>query len=256
MAYIELNAESLESEHICCGFADKKCAEGYRAKKQWLAQVFRQDYVFRRIDERAKVFLEYGPAENAWVPVTATNYLMLGCFWVSGRYKKQGHGKALLRAAIDAADAELKHGLVTVVGSKKLPFMSDTRWLLNQGFEVCDTTTSGFNLLYLNTRESGSIPFFHESAKSGECGEKRGLVAYYSNRCPFTEYHVNDALVATARERGIPLKIVRLQTLEQAREAPSPATIFSLFYHGGFVTTDISVCLGTRFDKAMAQWNR
>ncbi len=181
---------------------------------------------------------------------------MLGCFWVSGRYKKQGHGKALLRAAIDAARAERKHGLVTVVGSKKLPFMSDTRWLLRQGFEVCDSTKSGFDLLHLKTGNAGSVPQFKESVRSGECHEKRGLVAYYSNRCPFTEYHVNDALVNTARERGIPLTRIKLETLAQAREAPSPATIFSLFFQGRFVTTDISVCLGARFDKASAQWNR
>ncbi len=58
MNYVELSAQDLESEHICCGFADKKCAEGYQAKKTWLAAAFKQGYVFRRLDERAKVFLE------------------------------------------------------------------------------------------------------------------------------------------------------------------------------------------------------
>ncbi|MCG8475268.1 MAG: YoaP domain-containing protein [Cytophagales bacterium] len=29
----------------------------------------------------------------------------------------------------------------------------------------------------------------------------------------------------------------------------TPATIFSLFYNGKFVTTDISVCMDSRFDK-------
>ena len=60
---------------------------------------FGNGYIFRRLDERAKVFIEYGPAEKAWIPVTAPNYLMIGCFWVSGKYKNKGHGKALLAIA-------------------------------------------------------------------------------------------------------------------------------------------------------------
>jgi hypothetical protein len=39
--------------------------------------------------------------------------------------------------------------------------------------------------------------------------------------------------------------------MEQAQAAPSPATIFSLFYNGKFMTTDISVCMDKRYDKVM-----
>lgn len=44
-----------------------------------------------------KVFIEYGPAGSGWSPISAPNYLLLNCFWVSGKYKNQGHGKALLQ---------------------------------------------------------------------------------------------------------------------------------------------------------------
>jgi len=37
--------------------------------------------------------------------------------------------------------------------------------------------------------------------------------------------------------------------LEQAQSAPTPATIFSLFYNAEFITTDLSVCMDSRFDK-------
>ena len=115
MAYINLDRDSIGGEHICCAFSDKKCAQGYELKKQWLTTQFDHGYVFRRLDERAKVFIEYGPAEKAWVPVTAPGYLMLGCFWVSGKYKRNGHGKALLRDAIEAAfiDEDSKQRLRT-----------------------------------------------------------------------------------------------------------------------------------------------
>ena len=249
MTYIKITKKNIENEHICCAFSDKKCSQSYQKKKQWLEKEFENGYVFQRLDERAKVFIEYGPAEKAWVPVTAPNYLMIGCFWVSGKYKKNGHGKALLQKAVETAQNQSKDGLVTVVGTKKLHFMSDTKWLLKQGFEIVESISSGFSLLVLNFSKSSPIVRFNESVKSGECSEKKGLVAYYSNRCPFSEFHVKESLTETAKKRNLPLKIIKLESLEQAQEAPSPATIFSLFLNGKFLTNNISACMDSRFDK-------
>jgi GNAT superfamily N-acetyltransferase len=251
MPYITLTPDNIQTEHICCAFSDKKCAVSYSLKKEWLAREFNNGYVFRRLDERAKVFIEYGPAEKAWVPVIAPKYMMLGCFWVSGQYKGHGHGKALLQLAVDDAKKNKKQGIATVVGAKKYHFMSDTNWLLKQGFEVVDTTPAGFSLLALSLEKSRTPPQFNEFARSSQCPHKKGLVAYYSNRCPYTEYHVVSSLVETAMKRKLALKVVKLETLEQAQSSPTPATIFSLFIDGRFVTTDLSVCMDSRFDKVV-----
>lgn len=60
--YIELNTESITSEHTCCAISDKKCIESYQAKKSWLTNEFSNGYVFRQLDERVKVFIGFGPA--------------------------------------------------------------------------------------------------------------------------------------------------------------------------------------------------
>lgn len=253
MTYITLTKENIESAHICCAFSDKKCSESYALKKQWLEREFANDYVFRRLDERAKVFIEYGPAEKGWVPVTAPNYMMIGCFWVSGKYKKNGHGKALLKEVIGAAKNQGKDGLITVVGTTKKHFMSDTRWLLRHGFEVCESLPSGFSLISMNFRKTSNQPRFNDSVKSGRCSTEKGLTAYYSNRCPYSEYHVKESLSITAQKRNLPLETIKLETVEQAQAAPTPATIFSLFLDGQFVTTNISVCMDSRFDKIVGQ---
>ncbi len=75
------------------------------------------------------------------------------------------------------------------------------------------------------------------------------MAVYYTDRCPYPHYYVQSLLAPLAQNKGIPLKIIKLETLEEARTAPTPATIFTLFYNGKFVTTDLSVCMETRFDK-------
>ncbi len=249
--FITLTKENIDKEHICCAFSDKKCKESYELKKKWLKKEFDNGYVFRRLDERAKVFIEYVSAEKAWIPVEAPNYLMINCFWVSGQYKGKGYAKALLQSAVDDARQQGKDGLVTVVGTAKFHFMSDTKWFLRQGFTIVEKLSSGFSLLMMKFNPAASDPKFRETVLTGECPDKDGLVVYYSNRCPFTEYYIRDSLTETARKRELALKIIKLETMEEARSAPTPATIFSLFYNGKFVTTDVSVCMDSRFDKVM-----
>lgn len=247
--FITLTKENIEKEHICCAFSDKKCKESYELKKEWLKKEFNNGYVFRRLDERAKVFIEYVPAEKAWIPVSAPNYLMINCFWVAGQYKGKGYAKALLQSAIDDAITQGKDGLVTVVGTKKFHYMGDTKWFLRQGFETIEKLPNGFSLLALKLNAKAENPSFKECTRSGNCPNNTGLVAYFSNRCPFAEYHIMNTLTETARKKNLSLKIIKLETMEQAQSAPTPATIFSLFFNGKFVTTDISVCIEERFDK-------
>jgi len=249
--FITLTKDNIGHEHICCAFSDKKCAAGYEAKKAWLKREFDNGYVFRRLDARAKTFIEYAPAEKAWTPVHAPDYLMINCFWVSGQYKGKGYAKALLQTAADDATAQRKTGLATVAGTTKFHFMSDAKWFLKQGFETVEKLPSGFSLLVKKLDSTAENPSFKESARSGECPQKEGLTAYYSNRCPYAEYYVNAELTKTAEKRKIPLKIVKFESAEQAQSSPTPATIFSLFYNGKFATTDVGACLDNRFGKVL-----
>ncbi|MCT4581041.1 MAG: N-acetyltransferase [Flavobacteriales bacterium] len=251
--FITLDSNNIAQEHICCAISDKKCTTSYQAKKDWLKQEFSNGYVFRRIDARAKVFIEYGPAENAWLPIEAPNFLNINCFWVSGKYKKNGYGKQLLAFAIQDALDQGKNGLVTVVGTKKYHFMSDTKWLLKQGFKTIDQTADGFSLLVKDLSEYTTQPQFKACAKNSIPAKNKGIVVYYSNRCPFSEFHAKHSLLETAEKRNIPVEIIKLSTMEQAQNSPTPATIFSLFLDGKFITTDISVCMDSRYDKILAK---
>jgi len=255
-SFIQLTPENIQEEHICCAISDKKCTEGYKAKKEWLRQSFENGYVFRRLDERAKVFIEYGPAEKGWAPITAPGYLLVNCFWVSGKYKGKGHGKQLLEFAVDDVLAQNKNGLVAIAGAKKFHFMHDAKWLQKQGFEICDKTQDGFVLLVKKINTDADNPVFKTAARDNSGVPSKGIAVYWSNRCPFTQYHVETSLKETAEKRNIPYQAIKLETFEQAQNAPSPATIFSMFYNGRFVTTDVSICMDSRFDKLMEKHHK
>ena len=251
MGFVTLDPESIAGSHICCAISDKKCAAGYQAKKSWLTEQYANGFRFHRLDERGKVFVEYGPGETAWMPVEAPNWLVLGCFWVSGRFKGAGNGKALLTHVLDEACRQGRAGIVSVAGRKKMHFMSDGAWLKRQGFREVDALDTGFSLLALPVDDSGDgdPPRFADSARAGIDGQSDGVSVFYSARCPFTDHHVETELVETCRKRGLPLSLRKLDTLEAAKTAPSPATVFSLFINGRFVTTDLSACMDSRFDR-------
>lgn len=85
--YINLSLDNLEHEHLCCAIADKKHQGGVDAKKSWLRDRLAEGHVFRKLDAKGKVFIEYAPLEKAWVPVEGENYLYVYCLWVSGSFK-------------------------------------------------------------------------------------------------------------------------------------------------------------------------
>ena len=86
MDYIQITKENIDKEHICCAMSGKQSL----AKKEWLKQRFAEGLVFYRSVERGKCFIEYIPAENAWVPIDAAGWLYINCLWVSGSIKEHG----------------------------------------------------------------------------------------------------------------------------------------------------------------------
>ena len=116
MNYIRITKENIDKEHICCAMSGKQSV----AKKEWLRQRVDDGLVFYRSEERGKCFIEYIPAENAWVPIEADGYLYIDCLWVSGSMKGHGYSNDLLEACIRDAKAQGKKGICILCHSSKL----------------------------------------------------------------------------------------------------------------------------------------
>lgn len=236
MEIITITKENLEEEHICCAISNNKDCQ-VKSKKQWISDRLNEGLVFKKGNVRGKCFIEYIPAEYAWIPIEADGYMYIDCFWVSGKFKGQGNSNLLLDECINDSKEKGKKGLVVLSSKKKISYLSDSKYLHYKGFKTVDTAEPYFELLYLPFNENEKEPKFKEHVKKPHIGEK-GFVLYYANQCPFTAKYV-PLIEKMANEKGLQFKTIHIETTKQAQDAPTPFTSYSLFYNGEFLTHEI-----------------
>ncbi len=235
MEYIRVTNENLEKEHICCAIANNNDIQ-VSSKKAWLTERFEEGLVFLKSAERGKCFIEYIPAENAWVPIKADEYMYIDCLWVSGSFKGHGYSTDLLNACIDDSKEKNKAGICILSASKKMPFLSDPKFLEHKGFKVCDESDNGIQLWYLPFIKDAEKPKFKECAKHPHIDES-GYVLYYTDQCPYNAKYV-PVLEKTAKDNGIEFKAIKLDTRQKAQNAPTPVTNYAFFHDGEYVTNE------------------
>lgn len=234
MGFIKITKDNIDKEHICCAMSNNQSS----AKKTWLKERFNEGLVFYRSEERGKCFVEYIPAEFAWIPIVAPNYLVINCMWIAGSLKGKGYANDLLNQVINDAKSQGKDGVCILSSSKKKKeFLSDPKFMSYKGFKECDTTDCGINLMYLSFNPNSMEPKFKECAKKLAI-EDDNVVIYYTDQCPFTYYWV-PRVVSVAKEHGIEIKTVHITTKEQAQNIPCPVSTYALFIKGKFVTQSI-----------------
>ena len=235
MEYIQVTKENLEKEHICCAIANNNDVQ-VASKKAWLTDRFDEGLVFLKSAERGKCFIEYIPAENAWVPIDAPNFMYIDCLWVSGSFKGHGYSTDLLNACIKDSKVKGKDGLCILSAAKKMPFLSDPKFLKYKGFEVADEADNGIELWYFPLKKSAKKPSFKDCAKHPHINEK-GYVLYYTNQCPFNGKYV-PILEQTAKDNNISFRAIHIQSREEAQNAPTPITNYALFHNGEYITNE------------------
>ena len=211
--FVTLTPDKLATEHLCCIIRSKKPHPGVEAKRQWLAQRLSEGHVFRKLNEKATVFMEYAPLETAWVPVEGDNYLYIYCLWVLGEYRGKGYGRQLMDDCLADAKAKGKSGVCMLGADKQKAWLTDQGFAEKYGFQTVDTTPNGYRLLALSF--DGTVPRFAENAKRMTIDQPE-LTIYYDLQCPYT-----------------------YQRLEQAKALPCVFNTWTVFYHGQFQTVNL-----------------
>ena len=235
MEYIRVTKDNIESEHICCAISNNRDIQ-VASKKAWLRSRFDEGLVFLKAAERGKCFIEYIPAENAWLPIVAEGYMYIDCLWVSGSFKGHGYSDELLEQCISDSKSKGRVGLCILTSGKKKPFLADPKYLKHKGFSVCDEAAGGIQLAYLPFGADAPKPAFKECAKHPQVDEK-GYVLFYTDQCPFNAKYV-PIVEQTAREHGIPFRAIHIKSKEKAQDAPAATTTYALFCDGEFLTNE------------------
>lgn len=233
--FINLTTENLAKEHLCCIIRSKTLHPGIEAKRQWLSDRINEGHIFRKLNAKATVFIEYAPLETAWVPITGDNYYYLYCLWVAGSYKGKGYGKSLMEYCLADAKEKGKSGICMLGSKKQKSWLTDQAFAKTFGFEVVDLTDNGYELLALSL--DGTKPKFAQNAKAPKIASKE-LTIYYDMQCPYVNQNiamikqycdVNDILVA----------LIQVDTLQQAKELPCVFNNWGVFYKGTFETVNL-----------------
>ncbi len=95
-----------------------------------------------------------------------------------------------------------------------------------KGFQIADTVEPYFKLMYLPLEDGVPLLHFRDTVRVQKDMPKR-FVLYYTNQCPFTAKYV-PILEDMAKDRNVEFHSIHIQTREDAQNAPSPFTTFSL----------------------------
>ena len=233
--FINLTTENLADEHLCCIIRSKKPHQGITAKKQWLSDRLNKGHVFRKLNAKATVFIEYAPLETAWVPITGDNYYYIYCLWVYGTDKGKGYGKSLMEYCLSDAKKKGKSGVCMLGAKKQKSWLSDQSFAMKFGFEVVDTTDNGYELLALSF--DGTTPKFTENAKKQRI-ENKELAIYYDMQCPYILQKI-EIIKQFCDIQKIPVDLIKVDTLQKAKELPCVFNNWGVFYKGKFETVNL-----------------
>lgn len=233
--FINLTTENIAKEHLCCAIADKKHQCGVDIKRKWLTERIPEGHVFRKLNDKGKVFIEYAPLEKAWVPIIGDNYIYIYCLWVSGSYKGKGYAKELLDYCIADAKNQDKAGVCIISSKKKKPFLSEKKFMQKFGFETVDTFEGEYELMALSF--DGLKPKVSFNVKTQNI-DSEILTIYYGLQCPYIPNCI-DQVDAYCKTNGIPVKLIKVDTLEKSKELPSVFNNWAVFYKGKFETVHL-----------------
>ena len=265
--FINLTAENLAEEHLCCIIRSRKAHPGVEAKRRWLAERLKEGHVFRKLDAKATAFVEYAPLEAAWVPIVGDNYIYIysrgqrakrtcshvhlataarvkypdacigvfDCLWVLGDYKGKGYGKALMEYCLNDAGKMGRSGVCMLGSTKQKAWLSDQSFAKKFGFETVDRTENGYELLARSF--DGTVPAFSPNAKKMKI-EQEELTIYYDQQCPYT-YQSIESVKQYCASNHVPVSFFLVDTLQKAKELPCVFNNWAVFYKGRFETVNL-----------------
>lgn len=228
MKIVDVTPENAEEHSFFCIKNTKE--PGFYAKMDWLTQRQKEGLKLKVIyadDGKQVGFIEYVPAEYAWRPVEANGWFFIHCIMVyPNKYRNTGAAADLVIMAIKDAKNSGRNGVCTMTSQGT--WMATKKLFSKLGFEQVDKN-GRFELMALQLKESSDTPKLIKW--ESKLTKYKGWHLLYADQCPWHEKGVN-ALVKSATENGIELKVNKIKTAKEARQMPSGFGVFALIHDG------------------------
>ncbi len=228
MKLIEVTPDNAVKETFFCIKNTK--VQGFKDKESWFKK--RQEEglklkILKTDDDKMIGFIEYVPAINAWRPIDADTFMFIHCIYIySKKERHKGYGGLLL------ADAEKE---AKTLGMDGLCVMTSAEgWLANKtifeanGFVQIEEKDR-FQLLAKTWTTEAKTPRLHDWHSQQQ--HYKGWHLSYADQCP---WHVKsaEAILNLAMDFGIDLNITKINSVDEAKKAPSGFGVFNLLRDG------------------------
>lgn len=233
--FINLTAENLSEEHLCCIIRSRKPHAGVEEKRAWLAERLMEGHVFRKLNAKGCCFIEYAPLEKAWVPIVGEGFYYIYCLWVDGEFKGKGYGKQLMEYCLSDAREKGAAGVCMLGAKRQKHWLSNQEFARKFGFRTVDSTADGYELLSLSF--DGTQPQFTDASRN-QTIDYEGLRIYYSSQCPYIPQKIEE-IKRLLDTRGETAELIHVDSLEKAKSLPCVFNNWGVFYKGRFETVNL-----------------
>jgi L-amino acid N-acyltransferase YncA len=228
MEIVNITTENASKHSFFC-IKDTKEA-GFHAKLIWFKKRQKEGLKLKvaYADDGKQIgFIEYVPAEFAWRPVDAMDWLFIHCIMVyPNKYRHSGTAIYLINAAINDAQKTARSGVCTMTSQG--PWIATNKVFSKTGFTKVDKR-GRFELMALQTKEDTKAPKLLDW--ESKLSDYQGWHLLYADQCPWHDKGVK-ALINTATEIGIKLNVKQIESAEEARQSPSGFGVFALIHDG------------------------
>lgn len=228
MKLVEVTPQNALEETFFCIKDTKR--EGFHDKLKWFEKRYKEGLkikILKNDDDKMIGFIEYVPAKNAWRPIDADNYMFIHCTYIySKKERSKGYGSLMIDDVEKEAKAKGLDGICVM--TSKGGWLANKTLFEKNGFKQI-ASKDRFELLVKMWNGDAKKPQFINWTKQ----QKRysGWHLVYADQCPWNEKSVA-AILNVAMDYGIELKVSKINTLEEAKKAPSGFGVFSLLHEG------------------------
>ena len=228
MKLIEVTPENAQSESFFC-IKDRK-RDGFKDKYRWFEARRREGLklkILKSTEGKMIGFIEYVPGQYAWRPIDAENYMFIHCIYIyAKKHRCKGYGRVLIEDAEGEARSLGMDGLCTMTSEGG--WLANKQLFENNGF-VESEAKDRFQLMVKRWNKNAAAPRlidWHSRQKAYS-----GWQLTYADQCPWHEKSVT-AILNVAMDHGIEIKVTKINSAAEAREAPSGFGVFNLLRDG------------------------